>query len=243
MGWECQGCAHKRAHLRWPSCKGERLCHQFDFTLVSLFPRRTRDDYRAIHERIALDATDATRWAHDIGDGSAPLPSLSDFVREAHSILLCELGPRAGVFRNEPVKVGGEGAHAFDGEGFATIAQRMHELAQSAPWPSPDVTRSELVRWAARFLVRYFRIHPFIDGNGRTGRLVLEVAAKRSGRMRFTWTRPERKAKQRRAYLHALQYAHQHGQHSDRPRRNALAHLERWLDAHLSDVTNDDDEP
>jgi len=169
------------------------LCRQFDDRLVALLPHRGLADYRTISERISLDAVEAARWAHELADGSSELPPLVHFLRDAHGILMRELGACARAFRVEPVRVGGEGAHAFVGAPFESLHAEMLKLAERCPWPAPDVTRAELVSWAARFLVPYFRIHPFIDGNGRTARLVLEVAARRTRRMRFEWPQNARR--------------------------------------------------
>lgn len=92
-----------------------------------------------------------------------------------HSInggLVSQLHPRhAGHYRDVPVYVGGR-------SGFAVlnIASAMQDLVRAIRMWQDDCaqyTREERVKRIADFYFDFEQIHPFTDGNGRTGRAIV----------------------------------------------------------------------
>ncbi len=83
-------------------------------------------------------------------------------VQKAHGILMRnqELQPNEkGYFRHRPVWIGGR-----EGLPWYVLPEAMEVWCQNA-WLSPK-------NWKAHH-VRFEYIHPFIDGNGRLGRLLM----------------------------------------------------------------------
>ncbi len=117
-------------------------------------------------------------------------------------------GDVAGRFRRpgEDTRVG-HNEHAFDGVPSETIEPELEALWASCPATDVHRDKRSVAFWAAKFCQGLFRIHPFVDGNGRTARLVVEVVAVHFG-MGLFW--PEfrsrgEETKDRAAYIQALQ--------------------------------------
>lgn len=92
---------------------------------------------------------------------------------------------QAGRQRTDPVQVGGEEccAAGLIGQRMAEFGTQLSErlvAAESDPYGGEErfSAQVELACWAH---IEYLRIHPFIDGNGRTARVLLNIMLKRFG--------------------------------------------------------------
>lgn len=94
-------------------------------------------------------------------------------IKDVHSLVLIDRPEDKGVYRRIPVHIAG--AYQEPPEPIM-IAQLMEQLIR---W----FNNSKLhpIELAAEFHLRFEGIHPFIDGNGRTGRLVLNLMLMQSG--------------------------------------------------------------
>lgn len=99
------------------------------------------------------------------------------------------------------------------------------------------VTPERYARRCAIFLESFFRIHPFLDGNGRTARLILNISAHTSARFRFRQWDNDKTGK----YVTALEYAHRHSDPQVAgelrgEKKDPYPLLEKWLISHLDVV-------
>ncbi len=158
--------------------------------------------------------------------------------------MFSEVEPKfAGRFRTEgdgPIAFGGEGRHKLIAEPVTEIAPRLRERLTHLPLDQlRQMTKREIAHAAAVFLEDFFRIHPFVDGNGRIGRMfVTLLIARESGRYRL-----EKFDNYGRKYRRALEIAHLHARRSDhsekRDMRNPYWLLELVLEGAMVEVPED----
>lgn len=97
--------------------------------------------------------------------------------------------------------------HEFEGSSPQDIGKHMDELWNILSVRSRKIDYSSIesvATFLSFMLVAVFAIHPFNDGNGRTGRYVFRFLARRLG---FDIA-PYQSAKTRRKWIKALRYAH-----------------------------------
>ena len=96
-------------------------------------------------------------------------------IRNIHALVLKDIeNDEAGRYRRENVTIAGAGT---------TPPHFMHlneEMAQLIYWNANAVEMHPIER-AAELHTRFVEIHPFFDGNGRTGRLLLNFELMKSG--------------------------------------------------------------
>jgi fido (protein-threonine AMPylation protein) len=183
---------------------------------------------------------------------SLPLgPAGMDLALSMHSLIFSEEPDIAGRFRRtgEQVFFGGEGKHRRTGVDPDHIQPRLADLFTWFSRPRAE-SKDDFASRCARFLEEFLMIHPFVDGNGRVGRLILVAAARTWTAWEFDWRgagqgddgRGSRlsTSRRRRAYIHALEYAHRHSpMNKDEHRKHVVTDpcrpLARWLAAHLED--------
>jgi len=95
-------------------------------------------------------------------------------IKAIHSVVLKNIdNPNAGVYRHENVLIAGAEHRPPD---FLHIPEQMADLVQAYH----DFTGHPIER-AARLHVDFVKIHPFVDGNGRTARLLMNFDLMKSG--------------------------------------------------------------
>ena len=114
------------------------------------------------------------------GDSATPIREID--VRQLHSLVLKDIDGQAGSYRTVPVEISGS---EYKPPGPESVAVQMQEFAS---WLSDvSVTNDELfagVRGLAAAAVAhtwFVTIHPFIDGNGRVARLLMNLLLMRHG--------------------------------------------------------------
>lgn len=98
-------------------------------------------------------------------------------IRSIHQIVLKGIDPEhAGRYRTENVAIVGA---SHIPPAAVLVPERMAELMQ---WHNGVESRGlHPVQRAAEFHTRFVEIHPFVDGNGRTGRLLMNAVLMQAG--------------------------------------------------------------
>ena len=95
-----------------------------------------------------------------------------DCIKNIHFLLMRNLNREiAGIYREIPVMVGGREDTCPPEEIFLAMEKWCEEF--SSPKGSPEEVRREHVK--------FLKIHPFVDGNGRTARILMNVQNLSSG--------------------------------------------------------------
>lgn len=100
-------------------------------------------------------------------------PITERIIREIHSLVLMDKPEDKGIYRRIPVKIMGADHEPPQPQ---LIQQQMQKLLADL---SHD--KRHIIETAAMFHLDFERIHPFIDGNGRTGRLILNLMLMQAG--------------------------------------------------------------
>jgi len=104
---------------------------------------------------------------------SDKIPIAERIIREIHSLVLINRPEDKGVYRRIPVKI--MGAHHEPPQPYLVPVQ-MERLISDLSGNSRHT-----IETAALFHLNFEGIHPFIDGNGRTGRLLLNLILMQDG--------------------------------------------------------------
>ncbi len=113
-----------------------------------------------------------------------PSPLTQEVIKHIHSFLLSFDKENAGVYRRIPVSIAGAVAQPVEPY---LIERRMEEILERYLSSSDDFfTR------LARFHLEFERVHPFIDGNGRVGRLLINLELLKNGYLPLNITYSER---------------------------------------------------
>jgi len=193
-------------------CKSFRLCDVFDVSMIQFAPGQTVAQYIGLHQEVALASSTVQEILRPVVSQIDMEDDFVEMVLLTHrSIFLRAFPGFAGRFRasGEDVEVG-HNAHAFDGAPPDEIGRRVRELGRSLHLERDPTRIASFADWAARLTRDFLAIHPFVDGNGRTVRAIVEATASHVG-LHVKWpdfrTRRDRR-RDRDRYLSALQYAH-----------------------------------
>lgn len=94
-------------------------------------------------------------------------------IKEIHSLVLSDKPQDRGVYRKVPVRI--MGANNTPVQPYM-IAPEMERLLVDY-----EASNSNIIKKLALFHLNFEGIHPFIDGNGRTGRLLINLELMKEG--------------------------------------------------------------
>jgi Fic family protein len=123
-----------------------------------------------------LEATnhrDAIQYVEEVVAKREPLTEWQ--IKNIHSLVLRAIADKdAGRYRQGNVRIGGASTIPPD------AVHLPQEMADLVAWYE-QAGHMHAVERAAELHTRFVKIHPFIDGNGRTGRLLLNFELMKSG--------------------------------------------------------------
>lgn len=103
------------------------------------------------------------------------LPLSEKVIKDIHSIVLMDKPQDKGVYRRVPVHI--MGAVHTPPEPWAVPVQMEQLMADY----NGEMQKLHPIERVALFHLRFEGVHPFIDGNGRTGRLLLNLELMKHG--------------------------------------------------------------
>lgn len=131
-------------------------------------------DHKPLRDQLmAIGHRDAFAYVRDLAEKELPLSE--KMIRQIHSLLLIDNARDKGEFRRIPLRVLGSSDEAVPP---SEIAEKLAELLQKDE--QRQQTMPPLERMAL-FHLEFEGIHPFVDGNGRIGRLLLNFDLLRHG--------------------------------------------------------------
>lgn len=116
---------------------------------------------------------DAFEYMEELAKTDKPLTEFD--IRSIHALVLAHRKEDSGQYRRVPVRIAGaltEPAQPY------MIEPMLNELLQDM---QDKCATLHIVEKTALFHLRFESIHPFIDGNGRTGRLIMNLQLIRAG--------------------------------------------------------------
>ena len=100
-------------------------------------------------------------------------PISERIIQQIHYLVLADKKDDRGVYRRVPVRIMGA---AHEPVQPYLIAPQMEQLLQQYA-----NSTEHIITKLARFHIEFESIHPFIDGNGRTGRLLINLELMKAG--------------------------------------------------------------
>ncbi len=164
---------------------------------ITIGGKTLREHFEAINHR------DAILMVEELVEKQQPLDEWT--IKNLHQLVLKNIdADNAGRYREVNVLISGA-------EHRPPNALQVSELmAAFSQWCSNDAQQLHPVERAARIHGEFVKIHPFVDGNGRTSRLLMNLELMKAG---FPATVIE--VAQRLDYYQALDKAHCSGDYSD----------------------------
>ncbi len=101
------------------------------------------------------------------------VPLNEQVIKQIHYLVLVDKKDDRGVYRSIPVRIMGAAHKPVQPY---LIAPKMEQLLETYAESSEHI-----VTKLARFHIEFESIHPFIDGNGRTGRLLVNLELMKAG--------------------------------------------------------------
>lgn len=119
----------------------------------------------------AVGHKEAFEFVRELVKENAPMSE--SVIKQIHFLVLADKKDDRGVYRKVPVRI--MGAHHEPVQPYL-IEPKMEQLLREF-----YESEEHIITKLARFHIEFEGIHPFIDGNGRTGRLLVNLELMKAG--------------------------------------------------------------
>lgn len=133
---------------------------------VTIDKKPLKDHLEAVGHR------DAFLYVQELARANAPFSE--SVIKQIHTLVLMDRPEDRGIYRRIPVRILGA-CHTPPAP--ILVPEQMEKLMTAFSGSA----QQHPVERAALFHLRFEGIHPFVDGNGRTGRLILNLMLMRAG--------------------------------------------------------------
>ncbi|GHU85200.1 cell division protein Fic [Clostridia bacterium] len=123
----------------------------------------------------AIGHRDAFEFVISLANASASLAEQT--IKQIHSLVLMNDATHKGIYRDVPIQISGS-AHTPPQPYM--VPDLVEQLLAEYEQMKKDCPKS-IIEAIAEFHLRFEDIHPFIDGNGRTGRLIMNFELIKAG--------------------------------------------------------------
>lgn len=134
---------------------------------ITIAEKPIKDHLEAIGHRDAFD------YVQELADKKTVLSE--SIIKQTHSLVLMNDNMNRGMYRQVPVTI--IGAIHTPPQPYL-IEVQMESLLSDY---NNLMQNQDIIESVAEFHLRFERIHPFIDGNGRTGRLLMNLELIKNG--------------------------------------------------------------
>lgn len=132
---------------------------------LTIAQKPLKDHMEAVGHKEAFD------FVRDLVKDQEPLSER--IIKQIHYLVLADKKDDRGVYRRVPVRI--MGAKHEPVQPYL-IQPKMEQLLESY-----NNSKEHIIPRLARFHIEFEGIHPFIDGNGRTGRLLINLELMKAG--------------------------------------------------------------
>lgn len=133
---------------------------------VTIDKKPLKDHLEAVGHR------DAFLYVQDLVKDKVPFSE--SIIKQIHTLVLMDRPEDRGVYRRIPVRI--MGAYHVPSDPILVPEQMENLIAEFA-----GNKKLHPIEHAALFHLKFESIHPFVDGNGRTGRLILNLMLMQAG--------------------------------------------------------------
>lgn len=129
-------------------------------------------DRKSLKEHLeVIGHKEAFQYVRQLVSEKAPLSE--SVIKNIHYLVLADKKQDRGVYRRVPVRIMGA---THDPAQPYLIIPKMEALLEQY-----KNSKEDIITKLARFHIEFESIHPFIDGNGRTGRLLVNLELMKAG--------------------------------------------------------------
>lgn len=119
----------------------------------------------------AVGHKEAFEFVRDLVEDNVPLSE--SIIKQIHYLVLADKREDRGVYRRVPVRIMGAKHEPVQPYLIQTQMEKLLEQYRNST--------EHIIPRLARFHIEFEGIHPFIDGNGRTGRLLVNLELMKAG--------------------------------------------------------------